>query len=159
MATRRFIDLLTEQYRRPAQERAEWVTLQLRQLLSGSVLNSWHIEDLFPTVGHRVLIGVATWNGYDLRLLDALTETIHELGAQERIDVFEIEEEARTSGGYGYFDRVIPGIGEIYQTPLVGIWESGALKQRGSGFVGRKLVVDRYNLNNDVINGQQNVAL
>jgi len=142
----RFLDLLTEQYRLPAEEREQWVTSQLEQLFSGSVLNAWHLGDPVPTTGCRILIGIVSWSGYDLRLLDALRQADTVRG-QGRIDVLDIEAAARSSGSYDYFERVIPGIGKIYQTPIVGIWNNGALMQRGSGAAGRELIIDRYNLN------------
>ena len=146
---RRFIDLLTEQSKVPAEERPEWVTSQTKELLSRSSLNAWHVGDPIPVVDHWVLIGIAAWSGYDLRLLDVLAQARAKPGAQERIAVFDIDVEGNASRGYDYLERIIPGLGKIYQTPVVGVWESGILKQCGSGFAGRNLIVDRYNLNGD----------
>ena len=148
----RFLDLLTEQYRLPAEEREEWVTSQLELLLSGSVLNAWHLGDPVPTTGYGILIGIVSWSGYDLRLLDALAQP-RTVRGRERIDVLDIDAAGRSSGSYAYFDRLIPGIGKIYQTPIVGVWNDGALMQKGSGAAGREFIIDRYNLNRDQILG------
>ena len=36
--------------------------------------------------------------------------------------------------------RIFPGIGEVYHSPIVGYWEAGELKETKFGFYGRQLV-------------------
>jgi hypothetical protein len=149
---KRFIDLLNDQDKLPSEEQPEWAARQLERLLSESTLNAWHLGDPVPTVGQRILVGVARWSAYDLRLLDALKQA-HADGprSHEHIDILDIDATGRVSGNWDFFERAIPGIGKVLQTPVVGIWENGALTQKGSGAAGRDLVINRYCLNREEI--------
>lgn len=149
---KKFIDLLIEQYKLPAAHRSSWATSQLENRLSGSTLNAWHLGDPVSPASKRILIGIAVWSAYDLRLLDALDQAfVDKPSAHERIDIFELDAEGRTSGGYEYIEQVIPGLGRIYHTPIVGIWESSKLTKKDSGAAARELIIERYNLNRDDI--------
>lgn len=151
-----FIDLLSENSGLSVQKHPEWVSSQIEKMLSATGLNTWHLGDPVLTAGQRVLIGIAAWSAYDLRLLDALSQVRPDkVGAQERIDILDIDAASRASGGWDYFEHMIPGIGQVFHTPLVGIWENSTLTQKGSGAVGRDLIIDRYGLSRDQIIGQK----
>jgi hypothetical protein len=87
--------------------------------------------------GRRLVIGVAVWSNYDLRLLDLVNEAVR---AGKQLDlhvaVFNIDELSSPAE----LQRIFPGIGEVFQTPAVGYWEAGQLKETASGFAGRQLV-------------------
>lgn len=83
-----------------------------------------------------------------MRLLDALSRlpaTAHP--SQDQIQIFDVDAVGRATGGYDYLERTLPGIGKVFQTPVVGVWEKGVLAQRASGAAGRDLLIARYGLN------------
>jgi hypothetical protein len=88
-------------------------------------------------IGRRLVIGVAVWSNYDLRLLDLVNEAVT-AGKQPdlHVAVFNIDELSSPAE----LQRIFPGIGEVFQTPAVGYWEAGQLKETASGFAGRQLV-------------------
>jgi hypothetical protein len=93
-------------------------------------LTLWGKNDAAPAIGRFLLIGVATWSGYDMKLLDALEQTPD---GPEVIGVFD------TAGCKSNedFEARIPGLGMVLQTPAVGLWEDGKLLARGTGYEGR----------------------
>jgi len=100
----------------------------LSELLSHSSLGLWRLGDRIPKVSSRVLVGVATWSGYDMRLLDELNETCMRCpNADERIEVFDTSDIHKPE----QFEDYVPGIGRVLGLPVVGIWESGILVQKG----------------------------
>ena len=122
---------------------------RLAQMISGSAMQWWSWGDSIPDTENQILIGVATWSVYDLRLLDALDEM--SANSKDRIRILDMEKVPDFVWSLDLFNQVIPGIGKIYQTPVIGIWEEGALVEKGSGAAGRDLVVDRYDLNREQI--------
>ena len=87
--------------------------------------------------GRRLIIGVAVWSVYDLRLLQLVNETVSG-GAQPDLHVAVFNIDALTLPND--LQRLFPGIGEIYQPPVVGYWEAGQLKELGAGFAARQLI-------------------
>jgi len=149
---KRFIDLLNEQYKLPADEQAEWATARIERMLIERRILVWHLGDSIPKASRRVLIGIVPWSAYDLRLLDSLTRACARADdSREQLEIFDVDAAGRASGGYDYLERTIPGIGKIFQTPVVGVWENGILTQKASGAAGRDLIIDRYMLNRDEI--------
>lgn len=149
---KKFLDLLNQQCRLPPQQQAEWATAQIEKMLTERTMNTWHVDDPIPRVSQRILIGIVPWSGYDLRLLDALSQAYS--GAhrpEEQLEIFDIDAAGRASGGYDYLERMIPGIGKIFQTPVVGVWEKEVLTQKATGAAGRDLIIARYGLNRDEI--------
>jgi hypothetical protein len=67
--------------------------------------------------------------------------------ADERIEVFDTSDIHNPE----QFEDYVPGIGRVLGLPVVGIWESGILVQKGFGAVGRDLIIDRYSLNRERI--------
>jgi hypothetical protein len=152
---KQFIELLNEQQKLTSNEQHEWVSAQIEKLLSEGHLNAWHLGEPTQAEGQRILIGIVRWSAYDLRLLDSLNHAFSsKFRENERIDILDIDAAGRSSGNWDFFEQVIPGIGKIYQTPIVGIWENGMLLQRGAGAAGRDLVINRYGLNRDEILAQ-----
>lgn len=85
--------------------------------------------------GIRLVIGVAVWSAYDLRLLDLVNEAVAKR-SDLHVAVFNIDQLASAAE----LQRIFPSIGEVFQTPAVGYWEAGQLKETASGFAGRQLV-------------------
>lgn len=110
-----------------------------RELFPGFVersprLHLWSPDQLIPDRGPRLLIGAATWSGYDLNLLD-LIEEAPVVGI--RVDVFDVDSLTNEDD----FQRYIPGLVHAFQTPFVGYWVDGRLVESATGFHGRQLVV------------------
>lgn len=114
----------------PADRRREL----LPQLVARSrKLHLWAPGQPTSEVGPRLLIGVATWSGYDLNLLDLIEESTH---APIRIDVFDIDGCQSLTD----LEQFIPNVDIGPQTPFVGLWRDGTLVEQASGHSGRQLV-------------------
>ncbi len=44
------------------------------------------------------------------------------------------------------FEKYVPGIGKVFQTPVVGYWEDGLLKEKAWGKKGRDLLSEALGL-------------
>jgi hypothetical protein len=87
--------------------------------------------------GPRLLIGVATYSEPDLRLLDLLGEVLdRRTESPLHIDVFNILDGRCQQD----FDKYIPGIGNVFQTPVVGFWQNGVLKDNAWGKSARDFI-------------------
>ena len=115
--------------------------VRLSEALSTSRLNHWKARDNIASAKRRVLIGVAPYSQYDLKLLEALNELPLD-PASDRIDVFDVLA-CQTQED---FEEYVPGIGKVYQTPVVGIWRNGKLEERNSGHSARELLMRLYGI-------------
>ncbi|HET6575161.1 MAG TPA: hypothetical protein VFG68_16255 [Fimbriiglobus sp.] len=96
-------------------------------------LRLWCRDEPAPGVGRFLLVGVATWSGYDMKLLDLIEQTPD---GPEVVGVFDTAECKSDAD----FEARSPGIGTVYQMPAVGLWEDGKLVARGWGHEGRLIV-------------------
>ena len=97
----------------------------------------WPIDATPHGPASRLLIGVAVWSGYDLRLLDLLDEAIRAgRGSDILVGVFDIDR----VGSPAELERLLPGIGNVLQSPVVGYWVAGRLREHASGHEARQLV-------------------
>jgi hypothetical protein len=83
------------------------------------------------------VIGIAFYSLHDLEFLDqflARRKTNRSQLAALVFDVLDLKEMAD-------FERIIPGIGTVLQTPVIGVWKDGSLMAKGTGAQGRKLLV------------------
>lgn len=109
-----------------------------RELFPGFVersprLHLWAPGQPVSARGPRLLVGVATWSGYDLNLLDLVEEAPADA---VRVDVFDID----TVLDHTTAQLYLPGIVFPCGTPLVGYWLDGRLVESAFGFHGRMLV-------------------
>jgi hypothetical protein len=95
-------------------------------------LHLWASDQPTLAQGPRLLIGVATWSGYDMNLLD-LIEEAPDNGV--RVEVLDVD----SVSSPGELARLFPGAA-LLQTPFVGYWTDGKLIESASGFAGRQLV-------------------
>jgi hypothetical protein len=72
---------------------------------------------------------VAFYSLYDLELLDAVTARLPEQASEERLEVFDV----LTCRSQADFEACLPGIGNVFQTPVVGNWKHGVLENKASG--------------------------
>lgn len=108
-----------------------------RELFPGFVerspkLHLWAPGQPVPDRGSRLLIGVATWSGYDLNLLDLIEEAPT---TAVRVDVFDTDALHDLTA----LEQYIPGVELSHQTPTVGHWLDGKLVETAVGFRGRHL--------------------
>jgi hypothetical protein len=115
----------------------------LPERLMQSAMDWWPVDAAPNGPGNRLLIGIAVWSTYDLRLLDLVNEAIHSgHGSDIPVGVFDIDRVASEEA----LARLVPGIGLPPQTPIVGYWLGGQLKEVASGFAARQLVAGLFGL-------------
>ena len=102
-------------------------------------LHLWSSDQPIPEQGPRLLIGVATWSGYDMNLLD-LIEEAPENGIW--VDVFDVD----SCQTLDELSRAIPELEPPTHTPVVGYWIDGRFVESAAGFHGRQLVTRVCNL-------------
>lgn len=118
-------------------EDQQFVSQELPTAVEKSNLHWWQPCAGEVPRGTRLLIGVAPFSAYDLKFLDLVNRAVERAPRDAiRVDVFNTQEYKSTED----FDAIIPGIGQVFQTPVVGLWGDGTLKERGWGKAGRELV-------------------
>jgi hypothetical protein len=105
-------------------------------IVSQSPFRLWSPGEPIPQQGDRLLIGVATWSAEDMKLLDALSQVIHRQVPALTVELFNVADCQSPAA----FQRYVPGIGSVFQTPVVGHWSEGVLVEKASGYAGRELV-------------------
>ena len=132
-----FRDLLTHEPKLPAAESQRRASAELPDRVRKSVLTWWPDRSDTNGTGSRLVLGVAVWSNYDLRLLDLMNEAVAS-GTQPGLSVavFNLDD----VGSPDEFQRIFPGIGEVLQAPAVGYWEAGKLKETATGYFARQLV-------------------
>jgi hypothetical protein len=95
-----------------------------------SAFQLWRPGQPIPRHSVRLLIGVATGSGYDMRLLDVIEERMGRgPSALPQVDVFDVADCPRPED----FQRYIPTLRDVSETPVAGIWFGGQLTWRGQG--------------------------
>jgi len=92
-------------------------------------LHLWLPEQRLPDKGEVLIIGVATWSGYDLNLLDLIEESPDNA---VRIEVLDVD-----AGSPPQYPKGLP---TGTHTPFVGHWVDGKLVGTACGFEGRALI-------------------
>jgi hypothetical protein len=105
-------------------------------VVSTSAFRLWSPGNPIAAKGKRLLIGVATWSAYDMKLLDAVSEVLQRASVDLTVDVFNVADCPSPEA----FEEYVPGIGRVFQTPVVGLWSEGQLVDKATGRVGRELV-------------------
>jgi hypothetical protein len=134
--------LFGEAKRLAPSDQATYVSAGLPAALAGSPVSVWQPSSSGSSLGRRVVLGIATHSLPDLELLDALAVTLSERHHNhgDLVEVFDVV----TCTNMKDFEDRIPGIGEVFQTPVVGIWENGVLIQQGSGARARQIISERF---------------
>ena len=103
----------------------------------------WWPTDAIPNgTGDRLLVGIAVWSAYDLTLLDLLENAVrHGHGAGTPVGVFNVDQLAPAG-----LERLLPGIGFVHHSPVVGHWVGGKLVEKSCGFHARELVSRLFGL-------------
>lgn len=107
-------------------------------MLAAINLRLWSPSMPIRADGEWVLIGIATWSAYDLDLLDRLAAKLAGLKRNAIIDIFDVDECKSMED----LERYVPGIGRVFQTPVVGVWHDGTKVDSAWGAAGRKLLAE-----------------
>jgi hypothetical protein len=112
-----------------------WADREFPSLVASSPFHLWRPGEPVPEQGIRLLIGVATWSGYDMRLLDVIAEATSRRQASgfPVVEVFNTADCRQPRD----FTRYIPKLGSVSQTPVVGVWRDGQLEWSGQGYEAR----------------------
>ena len=99
-------------------EQQERLRREFARLLSP--VQPWRYGD--PVPPERILIGVALYALRELRMLDALKQSMRRpkecASVVQVFDILDVKDLAD-------LQQYVPGIGKAYQTPVVGVWQGG----------------------------------
>jgi hypothetical protein len=113
-----------------------------------SRLRLWKPSDPIADRGIRVLVGTATWSGYDMRLLDVIDEALARMGTDAPL--IEVFDASYLPSQEAYRDY-IPGLPMVFHTPVAGVWHDGVLRERAEGYDARELVARMFGSSSDEI--------
>jgi hypothetical protein len=110
--------------------------------LQDSPFHLWQPGDAVPQKGTRILLGVAPWSGYDMRLLDVISESIRKGIALPdlRVDVFDTTHCTENAD----FRKYIPKLRRVFHTPVIGIWRDGHLHEVKEGYEARDMAAGLF---------------
>jgi len=118
-----------------------WADGEFPAIVAESPLRLWRPGDPILERGSRLLVGVATWSGYDMRLLDVVAKSLCRTGAsQPLVEIFNTAECRQPRD----FKNYIPTLPTVTHTPVVGIWQDGELVWSGEGNAAREEVAHRF---------------
>ena len=135
-----FFDLFVRHSSDPSvRDYPTWADQRFPELVASSSFHLWRPGD--PIIfkdNVRLLVGVATWSGYDMRLLDVIAEAIRRKSVVPPVvDVFNTVGCQRAED----FARYIPGLHEISQTPVAGFfWQEEQFSTSYQGHAARQTV-------------------
>jgi hypothetical protein len=138
-----FFDLLVQASSRPESWKDPmWADRRFQLLIANSPFPFGRWNDPIPQRGLRLLIGVATWSGYDMRLLDVIAEAPppSDPSAAPLIHLFNTADCKEP----GDFKKYIPKLRGVSQTPVVGVWRDGRLYEAKEGYEARELVARMF---------------
>ncbi len=115
----------------------------LPERVGHSSLRWWSPDRPLPGLTDFLLLGVAVWSGYDLNLLDHLDGAVSG-GTRPELPVFVFDADAVASPED--FEAILPGIGFVHHTPVVGHWSGGKLLEKACGFHGRQIIARLFGI-------------
>jgi hypothetical protein len=117
----------------------------LPSIVKISTFQMWNRGDPIPRRGVFVLLGVATWSGYDMQLLDTLQEIMAGKRRDWTIGIFN----AGILTGQEALREYVPDAPFVFHTPVVGVWRDGFLTDRAEGSTARDLVARMFGSSSD----------
>jgi hypothetical protein len=104
-------------------------------------LKRWRKGQSIATIGRRLLIGLASYSGYDLELAQDIANMVPSDKQGMTVEFFNILDVQDPAD----FDNYIPAMQSptpvrFVSTPAVGLWENGVLVQTAQAFHGREMV-------------------
>lgn len=139
---RAFIDSVPGLSAGEAQKRARE---QLPNRVAESSLRWWSPDQALPRDARFLLVGVAVWSGYDMNLLDHLNPAA--VTSDTPVYVFDADSIENAS----QLEAILPGIGVVHHTPIVGYWEDSQLVEKAVGFHGRQIVARRFGIDESLL--------
>lgn len=130
-----YFDLFVRHSSDPAvRDDPAWADRRFSELIASGPFHLWRPGDPIPEHDVRYLIGVATWSGYDMRLLDVIAQAIQAIPTEApAIDVFNTADCRHAED----FARYVPGLHDVSQTPILGFWRVGHLYSSLQGYAAR----------------------
>lgn len=139
----RFVDLVAHHVETSPGEQQLRAIERFPTLVEQSQLELWRPGNNIPRSGTRVLIGVALYSERDMELLDVLNTVLTRGGSLgDKVNVFDVSE----CRSHDDFEKYVPGIGPVFQTPVLGVWHRGLLTERMWGQAARDFIANRYGL-------------
>lgn len=135
-------DLFEAARRLPPGEQSAYVSSKLPEVLSDTKIAIWEPVSAGRRPTDLVLIGLAPYSLPDLQLVDAVAQSLGAGAAAPDVQVFNI----LTCKSMQDIKLRIPGVGKVYQTPVVGIWERGTLVKTAKGAEAARLLIERFKL-------------
>lgn len=137
-----FFDLFVRHSSDPSvRDDPAWADRQFPGLIASSPFRLWHPNDPISEHGPRYLIGVATWSGYDMRLLDVIAEVLSRNPVDPpAIDVFNTSDCSQQQD----FDHYISGLSAVLHTPVLGFWNNGQLAYSAQGQAAREFLAGTF---------------
>jgi hypothetical protein len=124
-----FAELLKRSEDMTPSEQQYLVEREFPDVVRASAVHLWRPGDPISGMRQRLVVGVATYSVLDLMLLDRLETHARRHTESLRVDVFNTLDCRRHED----FQDYIPGLGDVYHTPVAGLWESGQFVAGGSG--------------------------
>lgn len=140
----RFLDLTHKDWPEGDPQAAD---RELPAFIQRSPFRIWAVGDPIPRRGVFVLLGVATWSGYDMQLLDTLQEAMSRRGDHPDVALFN----AGALKSMEAFNDYIPDLPFVFHTPAVGVWRDGVLTERAEGYAARDLVARMFGSSSDEV--------
>jgi len=132
-----FLALLASREHLPAGEKQRLAQIDFPSAVERSKLNLWKPGDAIQKEGRRLLVGIATYSGLELTMLDTINCVLTSAkGPQIRVDVFDCD----LVDGRENLDLYVPGLHPILHTPIAGLWIDSQTATQCCGFDARKFV-------------------
>jgi hypothetical protein len=132
----------------PRNDCLESADCQFQALVEQGPFQLGRHDAAIPDRGTRLLIGVATWSGYDMRLLDIIVDSQRRNLQEDLIvEVFNVAECRKASD----FRRYIPKLQHVFHTPVVGVWRNGQFQDTWQGRQAREFVALQFGSSSDEI--------
>lgn len=135
----RFLELTQPVPGTPVGVQQEAADTEFPALARSAGFQFWQPGDHVPPTGIWLLIGVATYSTEDMKFLDGVAEDLKRSQLpSSHVAVFN----AGNISTMAEYNAFVPGIGDVYQTPVVGLWNDGELSSKAWGHRGRELVLE-----------------
>jgi hypothetical protein len=146
-----FFDLFAQNARGPESwTDPTWLDREFLAALRRHGLAYWRPGDAIASSGERLLLGIAPTSGYDMRLLDVIVEGHRQNNGQKLIvEVFNMWECTSDSE----YDRRVPSLGVVFQSPVAGHWIDGRWTRSEQGFYARDWIAKLFGSSSDTITG------
>lgn len=137
-----FRQLLNLNPRLPPGQQQQRAVEEFPSVVRQSHMELWQPGQDLINGDHGVWIAIATYSVLDLELLDALEAKLSCEEQKQSIYVFDVF----AFPEFGDFEKYLPGIGKVFQTPIIGAWTDGILEEKLWGAEARQWLVRRYEL-------------